>query len=343
MDAYLAQSLSADNVVVAAGVEFSTTMLFDDDGNAYMENFSISGYNMPFSQLRDVSTYGHINAMYDTDGVLRHHLWSVEDEYGQPLLSFPYELYKKYCDAHGIEADFSPTLSKLGYWWIDYSSASGGFYAYSVADIVTGQYDATMLKDSIVIIGPYDASLSDEYITPIDHAKNMYGVEYLANVTNAMLLGISKYEVSSTVQNITLFIVTFVCTMIVLMFSMKISWLVSIVFAVLSLIFNITAYNIFDYVFLPLLPMVAMLLAFIGSVINHYLVATTEQSRITKTFGRYVDPKIMKELLLEDEEKLGLGGKIVDIAVLFVDIRGFNKSVYTTITTIICSKQWTTI
>ena len=37
----------------------------------------------------------------------------------------------------------------------------------------------------------------------------------------------------------------------------------------------------------------------------------------------YVDPSIIKELMKEDSDSLGLGGKLCDIAVLFVDIRGF--------------------
>ncbi len=48
-----------------------------------------------------------------------------------------------------------------------------------------------------------------------------------------------------------------------------------------------------------------------------------EQQRLTDTFQRYVDPSIMKELLKEGVSPLELQGKNVEIAVLFVDMRGF--------------------
>ena len=44
---------------------------------------------------------------------------------------------------------------------------------------------------------------------------------------------------------------------------------------------------------------------------------------MTKTFERYVAPEIVKEILKEGTENIGLGGKTCDIAVLFVDVRGF--------------------
>ena len=48
-----------------------------------------------------------------------------------------------------------------------------------------------------------------------------------------------------------------------------------------------------------------------------------EKQRIEDTFGRYVDPSIMKELLREGVSVEELKGRNVEIAVLFADIRGF--------------------
>ena len=44
---------------------------------------------------------------------------------------------------------------------------------------------------------------------------------------------------------------------------------------------------------------------------------------MTATFQRYVAPEIVHELLKEGTDASALGGKLCDIAVLFVDIRGF--------------------
>ena len=48
-----------------------------------------------------------------------------------------------------------------------------------------------------------------------------------------------------------------------------------------------------------------------------------ERKQITKTFERYVDASIVAELMKEGTDALGLNGKSCEIAVLFVDIRGF--------------------
>lgn len=48
-----------------------------------------------------------------------------------------------------------------------------------------------------------------------------------------------------------------------------------------------------------------------------------EKRKISSTFKRYVAPEIVSGLLREGANSLGLGGKLCDIAVLFVDIRGF--------------------
>ena len=55
----------------------------------------------------------------------------------------------------------------------------------------------------------------------------------------------------------------------------------------------------------------------------NYVRAQREKRKVTSVFGRYVDPAIMNELLAEGGAAETLGGKNCDIAVLFVDIRGF--------------------
>lgn len=62
---------------------------------------------------------------------------------------------------------------------------------------------------------------------------------------------------------------------------------------------------------------------YVGAVAVNYVRASLEKRHISKTFKRYVAPEIVSELLKEGTDPLGLGGKLLDIAVLFVDIRGF--------------------
>ncbi|MEG2144730.1 MAG: adenylate/guanylate cyclase domain-containing protein, partial [Oscillospiraceae bacterium] len=77
------------------------------------------------------------------------------------------------------------------------------------------------------------------------------------------------------------------------------------------------------FILMPLyLPLMAVTL-YIASVAANYVRAALEKRHITSTFQRYVAPEIVTEILKENSQSLELGGKLCDIAVLFVDIRGF--------------------
>lgn len=215
-DERIAKAASAGNVAVAGMVEFGQGLARDKERNLYLTNMAVRNPSLPFQDLREEARVGHINAMYDSDGVLRHHIWSLKLPNGDTLLSLPYALYSLYCEANGIEADFRPATDRNNFWWVDFSGSPGDYYYCSVADILEGSYDPDILADSIVLIGPYDAAMADSFVTAADHAEQMYGVEYLANVTADMLNGVQKQEVGRWVQLTFLFVLTLFITFLLL-------------------------------------------------------------------------------------------------------------------------------
>ena len=60
-----------------------------------------------------------------------------------------------------------------------------------------------------------------------------------------------------------------------------------------------------------------------GCLAVNYIQAAAERRQVTNTFKRYVAPEIVNELLKEGSKALELGGEEREIAVLFVDVRGF--------------------
>ena len=73
LDAWLAEAAGeCGNVVVASVANFGTELVTEDTGNFYLEDYSILSYEEPYEALRAVTSQGHINAMYDEDGILRH-------------------------------------------------------------------------------------------------------------------------------------------------------------------------------------------------------------------------------------------------------------------------------
>ena len=68
---------------------------------------------------------------------------------------------------------------------------------------------------------------------------------------------------------------------------------------------------------------VAVTVEFIVMVAVNYVRSQRKRRQITDTFGRYVDHTVMKNLLEKGGDELSSGANLANIAVLFVDIRGF--------------------
>lgn len=323
-DVALVRACSADNVVAACSAEYDTRISYLPDGTADVDTFHVASTIRPFAALSAVCETGHINAMYDEDGVLRHHLWAVSDGEGRAILSMPERLYEKYCAYHGETADFDPPRSAQGFWYVDYTARPGGFYEYSLSELYDGDFDPALTAGSAVLIGPYDTGLSDDYVTAIDHASRMYGVEYLANVLTAMLNGRAIHETDEGIQVIALVLLSFVLWLLFERLSVerKIALLLAVLAA--SVGGSVLAYHfgwLTHVLWLPIGAAAAFGLSFLRS----YIAVRQEKTFLRRTFQRYLDPEVLREVLREDPDELGLPGRTVNIAVLFVDVRGFTS------------------
>ncbi|NCB62108.1 MAG: adenylate/guanylate cyclase domain-containing protein [Clostridia bacterium] len=321
-DTALALAASAGNVAVACTGEFESRLIREGDGNAYMDDSKPTSLLYPYEELARTALVGHTNAMYDTDGVLRHHLWSIGDGQGGVIPSLPYRLYTLYCEYWGLPADFSPPRSAQGFWYVNFSARPGTYLEYSVADILNGDFDPPALAGAAVLIGPYDMGLSDDFVTASDHAERMYGVEYLANVLTAMLQGAGKLEGGQMLQLAALFLLCFLVGMACFLLPLGWAFLLYLLSAGGSVWGCLLIYRA-GILLHPLWLPVGVSLGFLASVAEHYYTALREKRNIRSTFQRYVDPMILEELLKEEINALELGGRTVDIAVLFVDLRDF--------------------
>ncbi|MFI3173271.1 MAG: adenylate/guanylate cyclase domain-containing protein [Eubacteriales bacterium] len=318
-DDRLAESIAdSDNVILACSASFAAQLVEDSSGILYMDDFQITEMTYPYELFQ--TTIGHVNAMYDTDGILRHHLWSVEYE-GETTYSFPYEAYKLWCDANGVEADFEPDTDSRGFWYVEYSREPGDYYAYSVMDIIEGNYDPDLLKDAVVLIGTYEASSMDYFITSADRSERMYGIEYLANVTDAMIRGLSKQHVTNGLM---VFVAIFIFGYTLLLFKRPIRQGI-IIYIGINMVTLLAYLGIYELgiILEPLWLLVGYAIGGIASLVYHYLTENRKRKYITSVFSRYVDKDIIKQLLKEDSESLGLEGKECNIAIMFIDIRGF--------------------
>ena len=322
-DAALVESLGRyDNVVTASAANFASELVTEADGTFYMDDYYVDSYDEPFPELQEVTTQGHINAMFDMDGIMRHSIQSIDLPDGRQVNSFAYELYKKYCAHHGLEADANPPMDDRYRWYVSYSGKPGAYYDdFSFVDLMEGNIPGDIFADAIVLIGPYATGLMDHVVTSIDHSEVMYGVEYQANVADALLRGDFHQEVSDAPQLVALFIVTFLLTLLSYKQKIRIStllWAVAVGGYILVAQYCYSKGYLLHALWIPLFATII----YIALMAWNYLKAAKEKRQITNTFKHYVAPEIVNEIL-KNRDALELGGKMTDIACLFVDIRGF--------------------
>ncbi|SEL64693.1 adenylate cyclase [Butyrivibrio sp. ob235] len=322
-DDYLAAVCeNGQNVVVASAATFGSELQIEDAG-FYMDERAVLAFDEPYDQLKAAAGYGHINTMADSDGIIRHGILYVDVPGEGKVYSFSRTIYEKFCENNGIEKNPLPKEND-GFFYIPYFTNAGGYYDFiSVADLYYGEVDPEFFSGKAVLIGPYAAGLQDEYRTAIDHAAPTYGVEIQANLVDFFRRGFYPSEASRNVQLIILFIL---CIVMCLFFYDR-NVIPSIIgevlvcggYILLCLLLYKTSGIVLHVLWIPLFVSIL----FIGSVAINYIKAARERKKVTNTFGKYVDPAVMKQLLEQGESALELGGKTYDIAVLFVDVRGF--------------------
>ncbi len=307
-------------VVTATTVKFDTKITFGSKA-VTIEDYAIVGYEEPYDELKASATLGHINALPDKDGVLRHAVLYVEPD-GQRVYSMAYQAAKIYADKNGITIE-DPPVNARGQFYVPFSAKPEGFYdGYSLNQLIEGKLPASAFAGKLVFIGLYTTGIQDAYTTAIDKSKPMYGVEYQANVAQCFLDGNYKTEASDTVQLLVLGVVCFAFFFFCYNRRLLVTVPLLLLFLVLGIGGSVLLYSsgyITHILWIPL----GVLVLFIISVAGSYIRAAIARQTVTRTFERYVAPSIVGEILKEGTDSLKLGGKLCDIAVLFVDIRGF--------------------
>lgn len=316
---------AAGNVVTAAAAGFGRTMDFSEDGTVTAEDFAVLSFEEPYEALKNGTVQGHINAMYDRDGILRRALLNIKLPDGREIPSFALSAARLYAESTGGEMPELPPTDSRGFWYLDFTGLPGDYYEYiSVADLLNETVPADYFAGRIVLIGPYAAGLQDRYFTSADHASPMYGVEIQANAIQALLEGNFKREAADGPQLAALFAVLLLSAFWFKRLGLKSCIALWALLAGGWLGIARAAYGaglVLHVLWIPL----GVTIMFAEAVGDNYLRTVLEKRRVTSTFKRYVAPEIVDEILKQGAGRLELGGKLCEIAVLFVDIRGFTS------------------
>ena len=311
------------NVVIASEADLDEENILADNNDPYAPWDKTWPFIPPFPELAAVADTGHINAPNEVDGITRHDLLYVNVTERGKLYSFARVIYEKYCNYKDIKQQAPPKTVGNGLFYLPFTAKS-----YSVEnnlwDLLEGNVSSEVYRDKIVLIGPYAAGMQDATPTALDRSDLMYGIDIHANAIQAFQEGFFPREVARTPQLIILFILSFILEFLFRNGKMKNMFLIWLTVFFGWLILCKICYHQEIILNVLWVPFSASIL-FVGAVATNYMIARSEKDQVINTFVKYVDQTILKQLLEGDSESLDLGGKEHDIAVLFVDIRGFTS------------------
>ena len=311
------------NVLCAFSYVFEREAVTDEHGNLTVSSLAVQETVNPYPELYDATNHGFANALQDADdGVIRSTMlyFPLDGGFnGDKERSFDFGIYGMYCEATGRQA-VMPERSVVAF---RYSGGIGDYESVSFCDVINGNVPAAAFDDCIVLVGAYAAGMMDAYYVPSDRGAQMYGVEIHANVIQALLEG--KYIsfvppwLSALAAAIIAGVISFLCS--------RLSVAKAIVLcgaaAVLSFIAGYFSFNWGGFSGNNIVLPAAMICIGVYHTAAHYYAANRAKRQIERAFKKYVAPQVVNEIAKSGNYELKLGGENRDIAVLFVDIRGF--------------------
>ncbi len=308
------------NVVCAFSYVFTKELSEDGNGNLLVDNMAVSEKVLPYDALMQATEQGFVNSLLDeNDGYIRSLLVDFNEKDGTKTKNFSAVIYEKYQEF--IEKPVACT-KESGVMNFRYSGGVGEYEAVSLIDVLDGTIPAEAFANCIVLVGAWEQGMMDSYFVPVDRGQQMYGVEIHANIIQALMEQKNLEKVPTLAEAFFAVIVVAVLVLICDKLSAAKSVIVCLLVAGAKLVADEFLFEAGYLTQHLLIPVFAILLAVYYVIIHYYRARRAKQS-IEKAFSKYVAPQVVKEIAKNGTYELKLGGENRDIAVLFVDIRGF--------------------
>ena len=186
-----------------------------------------------------------------------------------------------------------------------------------------GRVDPSIFRDKIVIVGPHAIGLGDVVPTPFDPV--LPGVELHANVIDNIIS--QRYLVRSTMTTMVDLGLILVFGLAVALYMPKMGATRSIFYASLALLlftaFNVWVFLQFRWILSYIYPGLALATTSGSLIAYKYLTEEREKKKTKQVFSHYLDQAVIDQVI-DQPEKLKLGGEKHELTVLFSDIRGFS-------------------
>ena len=308
------------NVVTGFSYVFTKEVTSDQDGNLVVDEMSVEEKVVPYEALRKVTDQAFVNALMDEDdSIIRSSFLYFDEKDGTRAKSLSNVIYEKYMESLGEKAVCPTSNNSMAF---RYSGNPGEYENISLVDVLDGTVPANAFDDCIVLVGAYAAGMMDAYFVPVDRGAQMYGVEIHANVIQALLESKTLTTLPKIVDALVAAAIAVALVLICEKLSVAKIVLVCIGTAIVKLGAGFLLFNMGYTGNVLVVPVMSILIGIYYIGLHYYKARAAKQS-IEKAFNKYVAPQVVDEIAKDGSYELRLGGENRDVAVLFVDIRGF--------------------
>lgn len=312
--------LNSGNVVTAVNAVYGSKVSLNQNGTLHVDENYIEMVEYPYDALKNAVTYGFANTVQDEDGYIRYAMNSIQYQ-DETIDSFAVATYKMYCEQKNIEPMQIKTFAN-NLFSFTYTGKSGSYEVISLCDVLDGTVDARAFANCIVFVGVYAPGMQDAYHVPVQKGTQMYGVEIHANILESLLdetIGVKGDDLLYAVC-----VSILVCVFYVVCGSVKLRWS-TLLMAVLIIADLFVGKSFYKQGYV--IQIIELPLFLIGIYLFHlargYVAEIFRRRKVMSAFKKYVAPQVVDEIAGKGEFKIVLGGESRNIAVLFVDIRGF--------------------
>lgn len=271
---------------------------------------------LPLPVMLETGRLGAHNALSDDDGVVRRY-WLYQDADGWRIPSLPARLAAGlgFAVPGGAAMPLNWHGRALSYPRVSYADV------YLDAQRRHPQRPADEFNGKIVIVGATATGLHDVRATPLD---GFYpGVEILATAIDNLKNGNPLRAIHGAVPP--LLTLLLVAGLYAAFMRYRHPLRIGAVLLALTALLLGAAYAALDARYrLPVLTPLLFAWAYYAVVsLMEYLNERKTRERAIQTFGRFLDPRVVKSLVERGETTQSLSGKSCEISVLFSDIRNF--------------------
>lgn len=313
----------AGNVISAVNLVYRNKVSLSLNGRLKVDKENVELAEFPYESLRENVGVGFANTILDKDGYVRHSR-SKASYQGMELGSIAYEAARVYSQSKNSSLPQMKT-NEDGVFGFTYTGKSGSYEKWSLCDVLAGKYDPRLFAGKLIYVGAYAPGLQDSYSVPIQKGHQMYGVEINANITEALLEGRTHQSANSILYaflTVLVFLLFVICCELPKKKEVLIQTIALLIFVLGELFICSLLYK--KGIELPVLYLPLIQLVFYGwCICKGYFIERFRRHLVLGAFRKYVAPQVVDQMSKTGEFEIKLGGEHRDIAVLFVDIRGF--------------------